>query len=58
MRSLTLISDSELNVAAGHITSSTYDLDEDIVYVASERNDPDGEVEVDLWRIPSFVPIP
>jgi len=51
MRSLTLISTWEVDVPPGNVTATTYDLDEHVIYVASERNNPDGEVEIELWKI-------
>lgn len=52
MRNLALTSESIVNFSTGNIVSLTYDLDEDIAYVASERLTLDGEVEVDLWKNP------
>ena len=52
MRNLALISswDSFL-LSSSSITTTTIDLDENIIYVASEHNTLDGEVEVGVWRI-------
>ena len=57
MRNLTLISEHEVRVPVGNTTCATYDLDEDIVYVASERYTLDGGVEVDLWKVQSQVTV-
>ncbi|CAA7260510.1 unnamed protein product [Cyclocybe aegerita] len=51
MRNLTLISSWEVHIPAGDLTATTYDLDENIIYVSTECSNPDGEVEVELWRI-------
>ncbi|KAF9529755.1 Elongator complex protein 1 [Crepidotus variabilis] len=51
MRNLTLISSNLHQVHSGSISATTYNVDEDTLFVASERNGIDGEVEVDLWKI-------
>ncbi|KAJ3495435.1 hypothetical protein NLJ89_g10624 [Agrocybe chaxingu] len=51
MRNLTLIASWEVHIPPGNITATTYDLDENIIYVSTESSNPDGEVEVELWRI-------
>lgn len=52
MRNLALISswDSFL-VPSSSITATAIDLDENVIYVASEYNTLDGKVEVDVWRM-------
>jgi hypothetical protein len=52
MRNLSLISswDSFLP-SPSSITATTIDLDENVIYVASEHNTLDGEVEVGIWRM-------
>ena len=52
MRNLALISswDSFLP-SSSSITTTTIDLDENVIYVASEHNTSDGKVEVGVWRM-------
>ncbi|KAF9047491.1 pol II transcription elongation factor [Panaeolus papilionaceus] len=51
MRNLALISSWESSIPSSSLTSSTYDLDENAIYLTSERKSPDGEVDVDLWKL-------
>jgi elongator complex protein 1 len=52
MRNLALISswDSFLP-ASSSITATTIDLDENVIYVASEHNTLDGQVKVGVWKM-------
>lgn len=51
MRNLSLISSWASHIASANITATTFDLDENIIYVSSERDALDGEIEVELWKI-------
>lgn len=51
MRNLALISSWDSPIPRASITATTFDLDENVIYVSSERNNLDGEVEIDLWKI-------
>ena len=53
MRNLALISswDSFLPSSSSSITATTIDLDENVIYVASENTTLDGQVQVDVWKI-------
>ena len=53
MRNLTLISswDSFLSSSSSSITATTIDLDENVIYVASENTSLDGQVQVDVWKM-------
>jgi len=51
MRNLTLISSWSSHLQSANITATTFDLDENVIYVSSERDNLDGEVEVELWKI-------
>ncbi|KDR75591.1 hypothetical protein GALMADRAFT_1330461 [Galerina marginata CBS 339.88] len=51
MRNLTLISSWASHIPSANITATTFDLDENVIYVSSERDNLDGEVEVELWKI-------
>ena len=51
MRNLALISSWDSPIPRANITATTFDLDENVIYVSSERHTLDGEVEIDLWKI-------
>jgi elongator complex protein 1 len=53
MRNLALISswDSFLPSSSSSITATTIDLDENVIYVASENTTLDGQVQVDIWKM-------
>jgi elongator complex protein 1 len=51
MRNLTLISSWDSHIPRSNITAIAFDLDENVIYVSSEHNNLDGEVEIDLWKI-------
>ena len=53
MRNLALISswDSFLPRSSSSITATTIDLDENVIYVASEHTTSDGQVQVDVWKM-------
>lgn len=51
MRNLSLFRTSHipLSSAAGSITAVTADLDQDALYVATERITEDADIEVNVW---------
>jgi elongator complex protein 1 len=51
MRNLTLISSYDLDIPSANVTATTFDLDENAIYAASEAPNLDGEIEVELWKI-------
>ncbi|KAF4620926.1 hypothetical protein D9613_000930 [Agrocybe pediades] len=51
MRGITLISSWASHLQSANITGTTFDLDENAIYVSSERDNLDGQVEVELWKI-------
>ena len=53
MRNLALISswDSFIPPSSSSITATTVDLDENVIYVASENSTLDGQVHVDVWKM-------
>ena len=51
MRNLTLISSWESQITTAKVTATTFDLDENVIYAASEAPNLDGEVDVALWKI-------
>ena len=52
MRNLALISSWESFLpSSSSITATTIDLDENVIYVASEHITLDGQVQVDVWKM-------
>lgn len=51
MRNLTLYATSTADLHNARVTATTIDLDENVVYAASERQDPDGNVDVEIWNV-------
>ena len=53
MRNLALISswESFLPPSPSSITATTIDLDENVIYVASENTTLDGQVQVGVWKM-------
>lgn len=51
MRNLTFISSWDSQIPSANVTATTFDLDENVIYAASEARNLDGEVEVELWKI-------
>jgi elongator complex protein 1 len=51
MRNLALVSSSTISFDNLHISATTIDLDENIVYAVSEKQSFDGEVGVELWKV-------
>ncbi|KAF5354980.1 hypothetical protein D9756_005531 [Leucocoprinus leucothites] len=54
MRNLALIANSAVVLENLNISATTLDLDENVLYVTSERQNLDGEVDVELWKIGAF----
>ncbi|KAJ2931513.1 hypothetical protein H1R20_g5611, partial [Candolleomyces eurysporus] len=54
MRNLSLIATEyeSLGHENANLTATAFDLDENVLYAASERKNLDGEVEVELWKVP------
>jgi len=51
MRNLALISSWDSFLPSSNITATTIDLDENVIYVASEHNNLDGEIRVNVWKM-------
>ena len=53
MRNLALISswESFLPPSSSSITATTIDLDENVIYAASEHTTLDGQVQVNVWKM-------
>jgi len=54
MRNLSLIATeyNSFGYANATVTATAFDIDENVLYAASERKNGDGEVEVELWKVP------
>lgn len=50
MRNLALVANSTISLDNLNISATTVDLDEKVVYAVSEKPNPDGEVDIELWR--------
>ena len=51
MRNLSLSSYETLSVSGANFSSTALDLDQNVLYVASERQNFDADTEVEIWRI-------
>ncbi|KAG6918878.1 hypothetical protein DXG01_010942 [Tephrocybe rancida] len=51
MRNLTLCATSATHLRNANVTASAIDLDDRVIYAASERLDEDGNVEVEVWNV-------
>lgn len=55
MRNLGLRSSASVAFANANISAAALDLDENAIYVTSDRNNADGDVEIEIWRIDSEI---
>ncbi|KAF9463531.1 pol II transcription elongation factor [Collybia nuda] len=53
MRNLTLAASTLTVIQNANVTATTIDLDENVIYATSERQNLDGEVEVEIWKVDS-----
>lgn len=51
MRNLSLSATELVAIPNTNITGTAIDLDEKVLYVVSEKDNADGEVEVELWKL-------
>ncbi|KAF9262678.1 pol II transcription elongation factor [Marasmius fiardii PR-910] len=51
MRNLVLSSTQAVSLSDTHVCGISLDLDQNCCYTASERVSPDGEVEIEIWKI-------
>lgn len=51
MRNLTLSAVSLSEFHHANLSATTIDVDENVIYATSEKVSPDGELEVEIWRI-------
>lgn len=53
MRNLSLYSSERKLLPGAHITATTIDLNRNVLYVASERQNLDADVEIEIWKVDS-----
>lgn len=51
MRNLTLAASTLTVLQTANVSATTIDLDENVIYATSERQNLDGEVEVEIWKV-------
>jgi elongator complex protein 1 len=51
MRNLSLCASSVTHIPGANLSATAVDLDQNILYVASETSNPDGEVEIMIWKV-------
>jgi hypothetical protein len=52
MRNISLTATTITSLPQTNLTSTTIDVDENVLYAASERQDLDADVQVSIWKIP------
>lgn len=51
MRNLSLSATTFTTFPDVNISATAIDLDQNVIYVTSERQNPDGNVEVEIWSV-------
>ncbi|GLB37914.1 hypothetical protein LshimejAT787_0409650 [Lyophyllum shimeji] len=51
MRNLSLFSINATDLQNANITATAIDVDDNVIYATSERQDLDGNVEVEIWKV-------
>ncbi|KAG6809392.1 hypothetical protein H0H92_000447 [Tricholoma furcatifolium] len=51
MRNLSLFATRLTDLLNANVTATAIDLDDNVIYAASERRDPDGNVDVEIWDV-------
>ncbi|KAG5640485.1 hypothetical protein DXG03_008338, partial [Asterophora parasitica] len=51
MRNLSLYATSSTDLQNANVTATAIDVDENVIYTTSERQDPDGNVDVEVWKV-------
>ena len=54
MRNISLVASSSTDLPNANIAATTWDLDDNVLYIASEVASPDGEVEVTISKLNEF----
>jgi len=52
MRNIALTATAITSLPNANVTATTIDIDENVLYAASERQSPDADVQVDIWKVP------
>lgn len=52
MRNLLLAASQLASIPNANLTGTAIDLDQNVLYTASERANADGEVEIEIWQVP------
>ena len=52
MRNLSLCALSVTRLENAKLSATAVDIDENILYAASESKNPDGDVDIEIWRFP------
>jgi len=51
MRNLTLSATTFTEFKNANVSATAIDVDENVIYATSEKLTPDGELEVEIWKI-------
>ncbi|KAF7980125.1 hypothetical protein HWV62_39551 [Athelia sp. TMB] len=51
MRNISLLSSQSVLVPGAHITATALDLDRNVLYAASERQNLDADVDIEIWKV-------
>jgi hypothetical protein len=51
MRNLSLYADSVNGISDHNGVATTFDVDENVLFIASEASNPNGEVTIAIWKI-------
>lgn len=52
MRNLSLYALSVTKLTNGKLSATAVDIDENVLYAATESKNPGGDVDVELWKLP------
>jgi elongator complex protein 1 len=54
MRNLALVAITTVTLENLNLSTTALDLDDNLIYATSERQNLDGEVDIELWNIGRF----
>ncbi|KAF9012601.1 IKI3 family-domain-containing protein [Cyathus striatus] len=54
MRNISLIASQVSTLPNSQLTAVAVDLDESVIYITSEQHSLDGNVDVEVWKVPQF----
>jgi hypothetical protein len=52
MRNISLAATVVTSLPSNNVTSTTIDVDDNVLYAASEHQNPDANVQVSIWKVP------